>query len=64
VNGPSMSKRQGGVIRISVAFACASLTVLALSTALGFDAIASLISAFVITPIVGGLILSRSSDAR
>jgi hypothetical protein len=64
VNGPSMAKRQSGVIRVSVAFACASLTVLAVSIALGFDAIASLISAFVITPIVGGLILSRSGDAR
>jgi hypothetical protein len=59
-----MSKRQSGVVRISVAFACASLTVLAVATALGFDAIVSLISAFVITPVVGGLILSRSSDAR
>jgi hypothetical protein len=59
-----MSKGQSGVLRISVAFACASLTVLAVAIALGFDAIVSLISAFVITPIVGGLILSRSSDAR
>jgi hypothetical protein len=59
-----MSKRQGGVVRISVAFACASLTVLAVTIALGFDAIVSLISAFVITPIVWGLILSRSNDAR
>jgi hypothetical protein len=59
-----MSKGQSGVVRISVAFACASLTVLAVAIALGFDAIVSLISAFVITPIVGGLILSRSSDAR
>lgn len=59
-----MSKRQSGVVRISVAFACASLTVLAVAIALGFDAIISLISAFVITPIVGGFILSRSSDAR
>jgi hypothetical protein len=59
-----MSKRQGGVVRISVAFACASLTVLAVAIALGFDAIVSVISAFVITPIVGGLILSRSNDAR
>jgi hypothetical protein len=59
-----MSKRQSGVMRVSIAFACASLTVLVLSIALGFDAIASLISAFVITPIVGGLILSRSNDAR
>jgi hypothetical protein len=64
VNGRPMSKPPSGVGRLSVAFACASLTVLALSTALGFDAIASLISAFVITPIVGGLILSRSSDTR
>ena len=59
-----MSKGQSGVVRISVAFACASLTVLAVAIALGFDAIVSLISAFVITPIVGGLFLSRSSDAR
>ena len=59
-----MSKGQSGVLWISVAFACASLTVLAVAIALGFDAIASLISAFVITPIVGGLILSRSNDAR
>ena len=59
-----MSKLQSGVVRISVAFACASLAVLAVAIALGFDAIASLISAFVITPIVGGLILSRSNDPR
>jgi hypothetical protein len=59
-----MSKGQNGVVRISVAFASASLTVLAVAIALGFDAIVSLISAFVITPIVGGLILSRSSDPR
>jgi hypothetical protein len=51
-------------MRVSIAFACASLTVLVLSIALGFDAIASLISAVVITPIVGGLILSRSKEAR
>jgi len=50
-------------MRVSIAFACASLTVLAVALALGFDAIVSVISAFVITPIVGGLILSRSNDA-
>jgi hypothetical protein len=59
-----MSKRKSGVLRVSIAFACASLTVLAVAIALGFDAIVSLISAFVITPIVGGLILSRSNDPR
>jgi hypothetical protein len=64
MNGPSMPKGHSGIVRVSVAFACASLTVLAVSIALGFDAIVSLISAFVITPIVGGLILSRSNDAR
>jgi hypothetical protein len=58
-----MPKRQSGVARISIAFACASLTVLTIAMALGFDAIVSLICAFVITPIVGGLILSRSNDA-
>ena len=59
-----MSKHQAGVVRISVAFACASLTVLAVAMALGLDAIVSLISAFVITPIVGALILTRSNEAR
>jgi len=59
-----MSKRRSGVMRVSIAFACACLTVLAVALALGFDAIVSVISAFVITPIVGGLILSRSNDAR
>ena len=59
-----MSRQRGGVIRVSAAFAVASLTVLAVSIALGFDAIVSLVAAFVITPILGALILSRSNDAR
>jgi hypothetical protein len=59
-----MSRQRSGVVRVSAAFAAASLTVLAVSIALGFDAIVSLVAAFVITPIIGALILSRSNDVR
>jgi hypothetical protein len=57
-----MSRQRSGVVWVSAAFAGASVTVLAVSIALGFDAIASLLGAFVITPIIGALVLSRSNE--
>jgi hypothetical protein len=59
-----MSRQRSGVIWVSAAFVASSLIVLAISIALGLDAIASLVGAFVITPIVGALIVARSDGAR
>ena len=57
-----MPIRRSDVLRVSAVFVGASLAVLAISIALGFDAIVSLLGAFVITPIIGALVLSRSND--
>lgn len=57
-----MPIRRSDVLRVSAVFVGAGLAVLAISVALGFDAIASILGAFVITPIIVALALSRADD--
>lgn len=57
-----MPSRRGDVLRVSAVFLGASVAVLAISVALGFDAIVSVLAAFVITPIIGAVVLSRWND--